>query len=190
MSINFPPRYPLSFEEVHASLRMETETGKEERYPNAYWPNRAWDLTYFSSTRSGDVDTLRDFLSRQQKDNKVFLFKEPILTSRSHVKLGHGTGSRTKWLVPVFDATSWAFFSNSVAVGASVNTGAGTASLSIVTFDSAPAQHFPVEISYVQGYYVPMVRLLEVFAYQVDKFDGIGNIMFSLIETKQDYPEA
>lgn len=190
MSINFPPGYPLTFEESHGTLIMDSESGYEERYPKCYWPNRRWDLTYYSSEREADVDDLRNFLHRQEMNKRPFLFKEPYLTTRNSVKLGHGTGTRTKWLVPLLNYQSITFYANSLSVGASVAEGTGTASLGIVTFDSAPAMHDPVEISWVMGYYVPMVYVLDVFKFTLAAYDGIGQIRFSLVETKQDYPEA
>lgn len=188
MSIDFPPAYPLNEIMGWGLYHTMFERGSEQDVPGACYPYREWDLTYYSNVESSDVGALRDFLNRQQKDSKVFLFMEPYRTTRMHVRIGHGDGIQGSWVVPVFDASSLTFYVNSLSVGYSVSTGTGVASLGVVTI-SAPAPTEVVTFSFIDGFYVPMVCIRDVFQY-THEGPEYGTIKFSLRELKLDYPEA
>jgi len=180
--------YPLTEFLSWASYMTVFESGVEQNVPGACYPGREWDVSYYA-TASGptNVNDLRDFLHRQQARSRVFLFREPERTCRGHVKLGHGNGARTTWVVPVFDASSLTFFVNSISVGYSVSTGTGVASLGIVTLSAPPPTHV-VTFSFLDGFYVPMVAVKDVFQYSHEG-PMYGTVKFSLRELKLDYPE-
>lgn len=187
--LNIPPSYPLKVTENWRTLIMESESGIEQRASRWLYPKRQWDLQWTLAIRTTETDVIRNFLARHKGGTSSFLWKEPYKTRRDHVKLGYGDGSRTAWLVPVYDCSTLTFYVNSVeTIALSVNSTGGQNSLGIVTFDTAPGIELPIDVSYIDGYYVPIVRLADQFSFTLTKPIDYGDIVFSLTETKEDYP--
>jgi hypothetical protein len=186
--LDIAPSYPLDEQENWRVLQMESESGIEQRVSKWEYPKRGWDLRWVGANYT-ETTSVREFVRRVYGPASGFLWKEPYLTTRWRVKLGYGDGSRTDWLIPVTGATSLTFHVNSTIVVPSINSTGGQNGLGIATF-SAPADGAPVDFDYVDGYYHPIVRVNEPFRYQAQAPLNYGQITFSIIETKEDYPES
>jgi len=191
-----PPQYPLTEHEGWLILQTDFESGVEQVVQRACYQNREWDISYKTKVNSDDLEYIRNFVDRKTKDNTVFLWREPVKTSRDHVLLGHGDFQRTTWLLPLIEVNSLTVYVNSLAVdvGAGVGSGTalgtGTASLGIVSLPAPPNYSDVVTFSYMDSYYCPMVVMRDVFQFQLQAPPHYGEIMFTLKEVKKGYPAA
>lgn len=193
------PSYPIKERENWRTLSMESESGVEERATKWAYPKREWDLIWNSANRVSETDVIRNFLNKTKGGATSFVWKEPYLTTRERVLIGWGTGSRSTWLLPVWDQTSLAVRVGSTVLTAgthfSVSSHAGSNSMTILTVNSYPTTDyppatFPVECDYVEGFYLPIVRLREAFYYSLRVGFDIGEVAFGFVETKETYPNS
>jgi phage-related protein len=193
------PSYPIKERENWRTLTMESESGIEERATKWAYPKREWDLIWNQANRTSETDSIRNFLNKTRGGATSFIWREPYLTTRERVLIGWGTGSRSSWLVPVWDQSSLALRVGSLTLAVNshfvVSSHSGSNSMSILTVSSYnpggyPPANFPVECDYVDGFYLPIVRLREVFQYSLRVGFDLGEIALSFAETKETYPSS
>lgn len=184
--LNIAPAYPLTETEKWRVLQMESESGLEQRIARWSYPKRSWDLKWVGTNYS-EVTSVREFVRHVYGGATSFFWKEPYQTSRNRVFLGWGDGSRTSWLVPVSSATAVVYHVNSTIVSPSISQGTGQHGLDVATF-ATPASGAPIDIDYTDGYYYPIVRVVDQFKFTLQAPLVYGEMSFSITETKEEYP--
>jgi phage-related protein len=190
----FVPSYPIKERENWRTLSMESESGIEERATKWAYPKREWDLLWNNADRASETDNIRNFLNKTKGGAISFVWQEPYLTTRERTFIGWGTGSRSTWLLPVWNQSSLTIRVGSTVfaegAGYSISSHAGSNSMTILTVTSPPPATFPVECDYVNGFYLPIVRLREAFQYSLRVGFDIGEVGLGFVETKETYPNS
>jgi len=187
---NIVPSYPLQEIENWRVLVAEMESGAEQRTARWSYPRREWDLVWNAGNRPTEVDPARNFLNKVKGSGESFLWREPTMTSRDRIEIGTGDGSKRVWLMPV---VGYSFLT--VRVGGTevyegpdyeINLGAGQNGIDLITFRTAPGSNQAIECDYVDGFYIPVVRLKG--SYQAKLLKGGGydrsGMSFTFIETR------
>lgn len=189
------PPATLTEHETWRVLVHEAESGVEQRTAKWTFPRREWDLTWPMAYRPTETETIRELLHSTLGPGMSFYFREPNKTSRNNIFIGTGTGSRTSWVFPVQSYYNATVRVNSTTFSASsydiyVNSANG-ATLSLLVFKAAVSSGSPVTVDYVTGHYVPIVRLVDEFAYTHHPWGyDFGSISFTVRETKEEYPTS
>lgn len=184
------PSYPLSEIENWRVMVAEMESGAEQRAARWTYPRREWDLMWNAAKRSTETDVIRNFLNKVKGSGESFLWREPTMTSRDRVEIGTGNGTLRIWIMP---AVGYTFLT--VRAGGTemvegsdyeILVGAGQNGLDLISFETAPGANQAIECDYVDGFYVPIVRMKGNFQSKLLKGGGYdrSNVSATFYETR------
>ncbi len=189
--LDIVPSHPIEpFEEWR--IQRGRVHGVEHRMSMWQFPKREWNVTWTNKPNSV-MNALRNFFNGIDGPLSSFFFREPVITSRAHVRIGEGDGYQRTW---VFPATGYAFhatFVNSSEMAQGVDydilPGAAQNGFDILSFRSAVTSGSVVWCNYTDGYFLPIVRAASPFSPSIGAI-LIGSVDMTLRETMEDYPDS